>query len=63
MNSFSERQTVQNPFMRYAEGAGWIYLSPDEALRLRGGEESPILRSVLVEQVQRLNPGVVDSVT
>jgi len=63
MSSFSERHTVQNPFLRYAEEAGWTYLPPDEALRLRGGENSPVLRSVLVERVQRLNPGVVDSVT
>ncbi|HID97498.1 MAG TPA: type I restriction endonuclease subunit R, partial [Thermodesulfobacteriaceae bacterium] len=61
--SFTERHTVQNPFIRYAEEAGWTYLSPEEALRLRGGEDSPVLRSVLIEQLQRLNPGVVDSVT
>ncbi len=54
----SERRTVQNPFIRYAEEAGWTYLPPEEALRSRGGEDSP----VLVERLQRLNPGVVDSV-
>ena len=58
----SERKTVQNPFIRYAEEAGWTYLPPDEAMRLRGGEDSPVLRTVLMEQVQRLNPGVVESV-
>lgn len=58
----SERGSVQNPFIRYAEEAGWTYLPREEALRLRGGEGSPFLRSVLVEQLQRLNPGVVDSV-
>ncbi len=57
----SERRTVQNPFLRYAQEAGWTYLPPGEALRLRGGEDSPVLRTVLVEQLQRLNPGVVDS--
>ncbi|GIU81645.1 MAG: type I restriction endonuclease subunit R [Acidobacteria bacterium] len=62
MTLSSERRTVQNPFIRYAQEAGWTYLSPDEALRLRGGEDSPVLRAVLVEQLQRLNPGVVDSV-
>jgi len=35
----SERYTVQNPLIRYATQAGWEYLSPDEALRLRGGED------------------------
>lgn len=63
MTLSSERRTVQNPFLRYAEEAGWTYLPPEEALRLRGGEDSPVLRTVLVEQLQRLNPGVVDSVT
>ncbi|MBA2224699.1 type I restriction endonuclease subunit R [Thermogemmata fonticola] len=58
----SERRTVQNPFIRYAQEAGWTYLPPEEALRLRGGEESAVLRAVLVAQLQRLNPGVVDSV-
>ena len=57
-----ERCAVQNPFLRYAEETGWTYLPPEEALRLRGGEDSPVLRTVLVEQLQRLNPGVVDSV-
>ena len=59
----SERKAVQNPFIRYAEEAGWTYLPPVDALRLRGGEDSPVLRTVLIEQLQRLNPGVVDSVT
>jgi type I restriction enzyme R subunit len=63
MTLSSEPYTVQNPLIRYAVEAGWTYLPPEEALRLRGGEDSPVLRAVLVEQVQRLNPGVVDSVT
>ncbi len=56
----SERPTVQSPFIRYAQEAGWTYLSPDEALRLRPGPMSPILLPVLVQQLQKLNPGVVD---
>jgi len=63
MNIGSERRAVQNPFIRYAEEAGWTYLPPEEALRLRGGKDSPVLRTVLIEQLQRLSPGVVDSVT
>jgi type I restriction enzyme R subunit len=63
MSIASERRAVQKPFIRYAEEAGWTYLPPVEALRLRGGEDSPVLRTVLIEQLQRLNPGVVDSVT
>ena len=56
----SERATVQNPLVRYAEEAGWTYLPPDEALRLRRGETSPILWDIFVHQVQKLNPGRVD---
>lgn len=63
MSVGSERSTVQNPFIRYAEEAGWNYLPPEEALQLRGGVASPVLKSVLVAQLQQLNPGVVDSVT
>ncbi|MDM7325058.1 MAG: HsdR family type I site-specific deoxyribonuclease [Thermus sp.] len=63
MSLSSERRTVQNPLIRYATEAGWEYLPPEEALRLRGGEDKPFLHSVLVEQLQRLNPGVVTSAT
>ncbi|GIV05250.1 MAG: hypothetical protein KatS3mg016_0825 [Fimbriimonadales bacterium] len=59
MTLASERNTVQNPLIRYAVEAGWEYLSPDEALRLRGGEDKPFLHPVLSEAIQRLNPGVV----
>ena len=56
----SERGSVQNPFIRYAEEAGWTYLTPEQAVALRRGLTSPVLDSVLVDQLQRLNPGVVD---
>ena len=58
----SERTAVQKPLIRYATEVGWAYLSPDEALRLRGGEEGLLLHEVFLTQVQRLNPGVVDRV-
>src|SRR5436309_2742772 len=61
MSLGSERPAVQNPFIRYAVEAGWTYLSPDEALRLRPGETSPVLFPVLVQQLQKLNPGTVDA--
>ena len=54
-----ERAAVQNPFLRYAQEAGWTYLSVDEALDLRRGHTSPVLDTVLVDQLQRLNPGIV----
>jgi type I restriction enzyme R subunit len=53
MSLGSERSSVQNPFMRYAEEAGWTYLSPDEALRLRGGEDNPVMPGVLMNYPQR----------
>ena len=56
----NERATVQDPLIRYAVEAGWTYLSRDEALRLRRGETGAVLHEVLVEQLQRLNPDVVD---
>ncbi|MCX8156711.1 MAG: HsdR family type I site-specific deoxyribonuclease, partial [Verrucomicrobiae bacterium] len=59
MSISSERCTVQNPLICYAIEAGWEYLPAEEALRLRSGEDKPFLHAVLVEQLQRLNPGVV----
>jgi type I restriction enzyme R subunit len=56
----SERNVVQNPLIRYAVEAGWRFLPRDEALRLRRGEGGTVLHDVLVEQLQRLNPGTVD---
>jgi type I restriction enzyme R subunit len=56
----SEVGSVQKPFVRYATEAGWTYLSPDEALNRRRGVVSPVLDAVLSEQLQRLNPGIVD---
>jgi type I restriction enzyme R subunit len=60
MSIGSERTAVQNPFLRYAREAGWTYLPPDEATRLRRGETGLVLHEVLVRQLQALNPGVVD---
>jgi type I restriction enzyme R subunit len=56
----NEQAAVQNPFVRYAQEAGWVYLTPDEAVELRRGLTSPVLDAVLVEQLQKLNPGIVD---
>jgi len=61
MSLASERHVVQNPIIRYAEEAGWTYLSPEDALCLRHGPEQPLLQDVLITQLQRLNPGVVTS--
>jgi type I restriction enzyme R subunit len=47
--------------IRYAQDAGWTCLPPDEGLRLRPGTTNSVLWPVLVAQLQRLNPGVVDA--
>ncbi len=51
---------VQNPLVRYAVEAGWTYLAREDALRLRRGATGRFLHDVLVEQLQKLNPGIVD---
>jgi len=58
----NERRTVQDPLIRYAVEAGWTYLPPEEALRLRRGDEGIVLHEVLAKQLQRLNPAVVDNI-
>lgn len=60
MSFRSERDVVQKPLIRYATEVGWTYLSPDDALRLRHGETSPILWDTFIEKAQLLNPGTVD---
>jgi type I restriction enzyme R subunit len=56
----SERAVVQRPLVRYATEAGWTYIDPEEALRLRHGESSPLLLDIFIQRVQSLNPGIVD---
>lgn len=56
-----EKSSVQNPFLHYAQAAGWTWLSPDEALDLRRGITSPILDSIFIAQIQALNTGVVNA--
>lgn len=50
----SERGAVQNPFLRYAQEAGWTYLPPEEALDL-------LLDTVLARQLARRNPEAMDA--
>jgi len=54
MSLRSERQVVQNPLVRYAVEAGWSYLSPDDALRLRHAKTSPILHDIFIQKAQAL---------
>ena len=56
-----ESGAVQRPFIKYAVEAGWEYLPPEQAQNLRRGLTSPLLDSVLIDQLQRLNPKTVDN--
>ena len=56
----SERTAVQNPMIRYAQEIGWEYITPEEALTLRGGETGLFFSGLLEAQLFRLNPGVVE---
>lgn len=55
----SERGAVQSPFLGYARDAGWIRVSRDEALELRGDESGVFFTDVLIDRLQALNRGVV----
>jgi type I restriction enzyme R subunit len=55
-----EHISVQMPFVKYATEAGWSYVSPDAVLDLRAGNTSPVLDSVVIDQLQKLNPECVD---
>jgi type I restriction enzyme, R subunit len=57
----SERSSVQNPMLRYAEQIGWRYVNPPEALRLRGDDTGLYFSDILTDQLRKLNPGVVDA--
>lgn len=57
----TERSSVQNPMLRYAEQIGWQYINPPEALSQRGDETGLYFSDILISQLQTLNPGVVDS--
>jgi type I restriction enzyme R subunit len=56
----TERRTVQEPMIRYAEQIGWQRLSAQEALRQRHGESGRFLSETLKRQLLALNPGVLD---
>ncbi|MGL4514413.1 MAG: type I restriction endonuclease subunit R [Lacipirellulaceae bacterium] len=54
--SFLEDQISQVPALQLLVNLGWRYLTPDEAVALRGGRlGSVLLEGVLVEQLRKLN--------
>ncbi len=56
----SERTSVQEPMIKYAEEIGWEKISADQALRLRNGDTELYFTSVLESQLVKLNSQVVD---
>jgi type I restriction enzyme R subunit len=56
----SERASVQAPFIRYAEAAGWRYIDPERAAVLRHGNSGLMLHDLFCDQVERFNTSFVD---
>lgn len=54
-----EAATVQFPLVRHAVGAGWTFVSDEEALKFRGGENGLFFHDELRAALLRLNPGIV----
>ena len=52
----AEAGSVQFPMVRHTAEIGWMPLSPQNALAMRGGEAGLLFRSVLEEALHRFNP-------
>ncbi len=57
----SERESVQEPLIKYASEIGWKIVSREEAESLRGGTQGLLFSSVFKEKLITLNPGLIDS--
>ena len=54
--SFKEDHISQIPALQLLQNIGYTYLTPDEALKLRGGRMNAVLlEGVLVEQLRKIN--------
>ena len=54
--SFNEDDISQIPALQLLQNLGYTYLTPEEALKLRGGRMSMVLlEGILVEQLRKLN--------
>ena len=57
----SERSSVQEPMLKYADEIGWQVISTSEALQMRGGDTTTLyFTDVLKAQLLKLNKGIVD---
>ena len=53
---FQADQISQIPALQLLQNLGYTYLTPDEALALRGGRKSAVLlEGILVEQLRKIN--------
>ena len=57
----TEKPTVQDPIVKYAEEIGWNVVSQEDALSLRKGESGTLFYRVLEEKLLELNPGIGES--
>jgi type I restriction enzyme R subunit len=55
-----ERTAIQDPFLTYAEQAGWTYLSSEQSRQLRQDDSFPILKETCISQLRILNPFLSD---
>ena len=55
-----ERQTVQEPLIKYAEKCGWKRIRADEAQRLRRGLAGRFFYDILEERLLRLNSAILN---
>ena len=58
--NITEATTVQFPMVRHAAEIGWTPLSPQDALRKRGGEVGLLFRDELEGALGRFNPWMTD---
>ena len=56
----SERITVQDPMLKYADEIGWKSISRSEAMQMRHVETGRYFADVLKAQLMRLNRGILD---
>jgi len=57
----TEKASVQNTLIQYACDIGWDYITPDEALRLRGGRNRLILKETFNKQMAKLNQEFINN--
>ena len=57
----SERETVQDPLIKYVSEIGWEFVPRKKAERLRGGTQGLLFSSIIKEGLIALNPGLITS--